>query len=229
MTANKLLQTMQLRDQEMLLAKSQMIQIPAREKLEEPFFSNPFVYFLESGFASILYKGRGDYQVDVSLIGREGFTGAALVLGVDRAPQALTMQVAGSGFRIARDVLSEILEQSHTLRVHLSRFIHALIVQRDESALAASRGTLPQRLARSILIMQDRLEYDEIPVTHEAIAFMLGVRRAGVTTALGSFVENKIIASHRGSIYVLDRQALLDLSAPFYGAYEADLLRVFGS
>src|SRR5688500_2091400 len=141
------------------------------------------VYFPESGMASVVATS-GQHQVEAGVIGREGVTGIAVLLADDRSANATFMQDPGTGFCIAADALRETLRQSESMQLVFLRFVQAFITQMSQTALANGRAKLDERLARWLLMAHDRVDGRELPLTHEFLALMLGVRRAGVTTAL---------------------------------------------
>lgn len=211
-----------------MLDHCELVNIPFRERLEEPHRHVPYVYFLESGLASLMYKGSGDDTSEVAIVGREGCTGCGLILGIDRSPQGANMQVAGVAQRIpAQDFRLALRDDG--VRDILLRYVHTQIIQRDETALAASRGTIHQRMARWLLMAQDRLGSPELPLTHDLLSVMLSVRRAGVTTALQLFKARELVELKRKSIVIADRDGLKRMAVGFYGAPEAEFRRLLAS
>jgi len=161
-----------------------------RERLQ--FANRPAkdVYFLESGLGSVVAIGRGGRrQAEVGVIGREGMTGLPIVLGAERSPCEIFMQVEGSGQSIDAAHLSKAMHQSVTMALCFQRFAHVFAMQASYTALANAQGTIDSRLARWLLMAHDRLGSDVLKLTHEFLALMLGVRRADVTTALGRFED----------------------------------------
>ena len=165
----------------------------------------------------------------MGLIGCEGVTALAVILGAERAPHATFMQVAGSGLSIRVEALREALQQSLSLHRTLTRYAHTFFVQTTYTALSNGRSTVEERLARWLLMAQDRLQGDEVPLTHEFLSVMLGTRRAGVTTALLVLKAAKLIDYRRGLIRVIDRDGLEKASNGAYGGPEAEYQRLFGS
>jgi CRP-like cAMP-binding protein len=128
------------------------------------------------------------------------------------------MQSPGTGFRISADRLRDASDHSKTLRQSMLQSGHAFMTQVSQTSLSNARNTLEQRLARWLLMARDRGDIDELKLTHEFLAIMLGVRRAGVTIALGLLEEQGLIRTWRGHVAILDRKSLEKLSA---GAYVA--------
>jgi CRP-like cAMP-binding protein len=146
------------------------------EKIGKPI---SHVYFMEEGIASVVAAGAGGDEIEVGLIGREGMTGIAVVMGGHRAPHKVYIQVRGRAQRMEVSALRGALETSATLQLFLLKFALAFMVQTAHTAFANGRATLEQRLARWILMARDRLDDDEIPLTHEFLSLMLAVRRPG--------------------------------------------------
>ncbi len=186
------------------------------------------VYFPESGIASVVAVGGGERrQAEVAVVGWEGMTGLAVLLGAQRSPCDVFMQVEGEGHCIAADDLRKALERSTSLLAILLRYAHVFGVQSAYTALANSQGKLEERLARWLLMAQDRIDAEELLLTHEFLALMLGVRRAGVSVALEHFEAKGVIKIARGSVSILDRDGLQDCANGFYGQPEAEYERLF--
>jgi CRP-like cAMP-binding protein len=118
------------------------------------------------------------------------------------------------------------MKDSDTLQAALLKFVQAFMIQTAHTATANGRASLAERLARWILMAHDRLESDELPLTHDFLSLMLGVRRAGVTTALHDLVSKGLIKSQRGIITVLDREGIEEIAAGYYGVPEAEWARL---
>ena len=184
------------------------------ETADEPITHN---YFIESGLASVV-AGNGNHRrrIEVGLIGFDGMTGLAVVLGNDRSPNENFMQVGGEGRRISSDRLRMAMQESRSLHGVLLNFAHAFMNQIASTALSNGTASVEERLARWLLMAHDRMDDDNIPLTHEFLALMLGVRRAGVTVALNALERKAVIRLSRGQIFVVDREGL---KASANGAY----------
>jgi CRP-like cAMP-binding protein len=227
-TSNRLLSRLSREDFERLAPHLEKTDLPVRYRLEIRNRRIEHVYFLESGFASVVANGREDRSIEVGLIGREGMTGLAVLMGTDRTPYDTYIQLGGKGWRMKVDNFSRALKQSPTLHGLLLQFAHAFIVQAAYTALANARSKLEERLARWLLMAHDRANGDEIPLTHEFLALMLGVRRPGVTLALSILVRQGLIRTSRGFIFITDRRGLEKSSNGAYGVPEAEFQRLFG-
>ena len=198
-----------------------------RDVFEEP--GKPFksVYFITSGFASVVAAINHDKRVEVGLIGREGMTGSSLVLNSDRSPHETYAQAPGDAWSMSATTLRGVLDDSSVLRGVLGKFAHAFMIQVAHTAVANAQATIEQRLARWLLMAQDRLGAGSaLPLTHEFLSLMLAVRRAGVTVAVQALEAKGMIDAGRGVILILDRDALKQLAGAFYGAPEAELKRL---
>ena len=156
------------------------------------------------------------------MVGYEGMTGLAVVLGHDRSTNETVIQAAGTALRIPSAVLRRTLQGSATLSSALLRYVHVFMMQASQTALANGRGRLSERLARWLLMWQDRLKTRHLTVTHEFLALLLGVRRQGVTLALHELEGQGLIKGKRNRITVVDREGLLGLANGFYGVPEAE-------
>lgn len=189
--------------------------LPLRRQLEARKRRVAHVYFLESGLASVV--ANGEQAIEVGMIGREGMTGLSVVMNSSAPPLHETfMQIAGSGLRISADRLREAIGASAGLHNVLLRYAHTFLVQTTQTALANGRSKIEERLARWLLMSADRTGSNEVPLTHEFLATMLGVRRSGVTVALQGLEHSGLITHRRGVITILDREALQESSNGTY-------------
>jgi CRP-like cAMP-binding protein len=147
-------------------------------------------------------------------------------LGNDRWTNDTYVQVDSSGSRIAANDLRRALAKSASLRAIFLAFTQAFVVQTAQTALANARGNVEMRLARWLLMAHDRLDGDELPLTHEFLALMLGVRRAGVTVALQKLESDGLVVAKRGVIMVEDRAGLIRLADRLYGVPETEYRRL---
>ena len=207
---NRLLAALSSADLALLQPDLDPVSLELRQVLEtanEPITHN---YFIDHGIASIV-AGNGNHRrrIEVGLVGFEGMTGLAVVLGNDRSPNENFMQVGGEGRRIDSDRLRVAMRESRSMqRVFLS-FAHAFMNQISSTALSNGTSSIEERLARWLLMAHDRrLDDDTIPLTHEFLSLMLGVRRAGVTVALNALERKGVISLTRGQILITDREGL---------------------
>jgi CRP-like cAMP-binding protein len=215
-------------DLELLTPHLEAVDLPLRTQLQSRNRRIDYAYFLQRGFASVVAYDERERGVEVGLIGREGMAGVALILDADRSPYETFMQNAGAGFRIKAGDLREAVDHSATLRALLLRYGQALFIQTAYTALAYGRSKLEERLARWLLMAYDRVDGDEVAVTHEFLAMMLGVRRPGVTVALKLLENSGLIQRDRQSIRIVDRNGLMLSTNGAYGTAEAEFRRLFG-
>ncbi len=195
------------------------VELPLRKRLQSSNRPIEHVYFLESGIASAIAIGGGDRrQAEVGLIGREGIAPLPLVFGVTRSPCEVLMQVPGEGYRVSTADFLPLAEEFRDVRQPCLWFAHSFYLQAAYTALANARGKLDERLARWLLMCQDRIGGDVLNTTHEFLAFMLGVRRAGVTIALQNLEAQDLLATARGEITIRDRAALEEGRRPLRSA-----------
>lgn len=224
-TRNLILAKLARKDLARLRPHLEPIVVELRHMMEESNRPISHVYFMEQGIASTVAKGADGKEIEVGLIGREGMSGLSVLMGHRRTPNRTYAQVAGHAQRIPVRALRSAFEASATLRTLLLRYAHSFMIQTAHTAIANGRANLEQRLARWVLMAHDRMETDEVPLTHEFLSIMLGVRRAGVTTALNALEGRRVVRPGRGLIEVLDRKGLEKLAGGYYGIPEAEWRR----
>lgn len=185
------------------------------------------VVFPVSGILSIVARGPGDQSVEAGLVGCEGMSGHMLALGGDDSVHDMMMQIGGAGWRLPADAAREALRDEELLH-RVLRYMQSMLIQVTHSALAYGKAGIEVRLARWLLMCQDRLGRDELDLTHEFLALMLGVRRSGVTVALHKLEGEGLIRSTRGCVVIRDRGGLVARTEGFYGAPERHYERLMG-
>jgi CRP-like cAMP-binding protein len=226
---NHLLRLLSSDDYALLQPHLEFRDLPRNTILLDPTQTQEYVYFLDSGLASQIASGRSKIRLEVGIYGRDGVGPTAGVLGVDRCPHLHIMQVGGVGHRISTEKLSIAMAESSSLRALLLRFVQVFMVQMGHTALSNNSLLIAQRLARWLAMCHDRLDGNELPLTHEFLGIMIGVRRASVTEAIQILENKKIISARRGAIAVLDRARLEATAAESYGVPEAEYRRIIGS
>jgi CRP-like cAMP-binding protein len=224
---NRLLGGLPEADRALLQASLSPVTLPTRKTLEVGNRAIDFVYFLDSGLASVIARAGSDRAIEIALIGHEGMTGVAVVLGADRTPHETFIQSAGAGWRIAAPDLRDAMRNSQSLRARLLLYAQALAVQTGYTALANARHSIEERLARWLLMAHDRAPGDRVNLTHELLAIMLGIRRPGVTTAINLLESDGFVGLERGEITILDRGGLEGAANGSYGGAEAEYERLF--
>jgi CRP-like cAMP-binding protein len=225
---NRLLASLSANDFASLQPHLEPVSLDMRQVLIEPNTAIAHVYFPEAGMSSVTNNSSGG-KIEVGVVGREGMIGLPIVLGIDRTPYEHFMQIPGHGWRMAVQDLERAMTRSSSLQRHLLRYAQASHVQVSETAFANANNDIEARLARWLLMCHDRVDGDDIPLTHEFIAMMLGVRRPGVTVALHVLEGMKVIRAKRGVVTVLDRKKLEELAEDSYGLSEAEYTRLMGT
>jgi CRP-like cAMP-binding protein len=227
-TGNRLLRALASSDFELLAPDLMPVVLPLEQEIEQPNKRIGDVVFPDSGVISVVARHPDNTRVEIGVIGTEGMSGVAVLLGNERSPHATYVQVAGGGKRIAAVKLRNAMKASRSLRTLLHKYVQAFMVQTAHTAAANARATLAQRLARWLLMAHDRLPTDKVPLTHEFLALMVGVRRAGVSEALRELVQHKLVRTGRGEIVILNRRGIEKLAEHFYGVPETEYRRVIG-
>jgi CRP-like cAMP-binding protein len=220
MSSNRILAGLPRQDFALIEPHLEPVDLPIRKTLETRRKRIDHVYFPESGFASVVANGSDKPSIEVGIIGREGMTGLAVVLGGDRAQHSTYIQVAGNGQRVSAARLREVDEQSPALHRAMLRYAYAFLAQTTTTALANGRSKIEERLARWLLMAHDRLGGETLALTHEFLGLMLGTHRPGVTLALQGLERAGFITTRRGKITILDRKALEKSSNGTYVPYE---------
>jgi len=216
---NHLIELLPRRDREHLLAQCERVPLLLGEVLCERGEPARHVYFPIDGFVSLVAQVDAHPGLEVGMVGREGMLGAPLVLGVPATPLRALVQGTGSAWRIGAAPFKRELARSAALQRHLDRYVYVLMAQMVASAGCLRFHLIGPRLARWLLMSQDRAHADRFQLTHEFLAYMLGVRRVGITVAAGVLQRQGLISYHRGEMRVLDRAGL---EAAACGCYAAD-------
>jgi CRP-like cAMP-binding protein len=208
MPSNRILSRLSRQEFALLEPHLEAVDLPVRKTLEVRRKRIDQVYFIESGFASVVANGTNKPSIEVGIIGREGMTGLAIVMGHDRAQHDTYIQVAGHGLRISAAKLREADERSMILHRAMLRYAHAFLLQTTTTALANGRSKIEERAARWLLMADDRIDGDDLPLTHEFLGLMLGTHRPGVTIALQALEKAGLITTRRSHITIIDRKGL---------------------
>ena len=197
-------------------AQLEPVALPSGMPISDIASAPEYVYFLTSGIASTLTTMQNGDAVEVGLVGREGFTGSYHLLGPKVGMTNVVIQLEGTGLRMPFGQFEEEVDRDRDLRRFAFRF-----VQTEAMILAQISGcnrlhSLEERLARWLLMVQDRLGQDRFFLTQEFVADMLGTRRSTVTIVAGSLQRAGLLEYHRGHVHILDRERLLDVSCECY-------------
>jgi CRP-like cAMP-binding protein len=227
-TPNRLLAALPPDDLGRLSPCLERVSLTVKQALVEPNRPIEHVHFVEAGAVSLIAGTKGKGLTEVGLIGREGMVGLPVVLGVETSPHRAMVQVAGDALRMSAGDLRQAMDDIEPLRGLLLRYAQAQMVQAAQGAACNGRHNLDQRLARWLLQAQDRVDGDEVPLTHELISHMLSVRRSGVTVALGALEASRIIGARRGRVAIHDREKLEQASCECYGIVKAEFDKLLG-
>jgi CRP-like cAMP-binding protein len=188
-----------------------------------------FVYFITSGVGSLVNTMQNGQAAEVGTIGNEGFVGLPIVLGDEQAPTSVYMQVPGEGLMMKASSFQEAILQNKSLQAAMLRYVHAFFKQVAQSAACAHFHPLEQRCCRWLLMTHDRMHSDVFQLTHEFLAMMLGVRRAGVTVAASALQRRGLIRYKRGIVTILDQRGLQSLSCECYNTSKMEFDRLLGN
>jgi CRP-like cAMP-binding protein len=166
---------------------------------------------------------------EVATIGNEGFVGLPVLLGDDRGPTSVCIQVPGVGLRMKAETFRKELEQSRPMRATMLQCVHALFNQVAQSVACEALHSLDQRCCRWMLMTHDRMQSDEFLLTQELLAMMLGVRRAGITVAASRLRRAGLIDYKRGNVTIIDRRGLEQRSCECYGVSKREFDSLLGA
>ncbi|CAO4184560.1 Crp/Fnr family transcriptional regulator [Methylorubrum extorquens] len=223
---NRLLKALSPADFALLQPHLELIATELRQCLIAPNVPVKQLFFPEVGFSSITTQGAGG-KVEVGIIGREGVVGAIpLLLGSDRTPHDHFIQGPGEMLAIKTEALCGAVGQSASLQKLLLRFTQVLYVQTAQTAFVNASYQIEVRLARWLLMCHDRLDGDELRLTHEFLSMMLGTQRTSATLAVQALEGHRFIKAQRGRVTILNREALENLADDGYGLPEAEYARL---
>jgi CRP-like cAMP-binding protein len=197
------------------------VELPLNKRLSEPNQPIEFVYFLNTGLISTDAVTERGEQVEVGLIGREGFSGLAALLDQPQMSHMVIMQGSGEGFRIRSSVVRAEFLKGGMLQKMVHAFAYLQLVQITQSVLCNRMHEVEARLARWLLSSADRMESEYLHLTQEFLAQMLGVQRSTVTVAAGELQRNGMIGYSRGRIHILNRAGLAAKACECYGLVNA--------
>lgn len=196
------------------------VQMPHHASLHEPGEKIEFAYFPNNGLVSLVVAMKEGKTVEVGVVGNEGLIGTAAAVGLNRSPHRAVVQIAGDGHRIRTDALRSLLPTTPQLQFMASR--HAVIqgMQAAQSAACNRLHGIEQRLARWLLIMQDRVDDGLLRITHDFLATMLGTDRPSVSLAAGILQKKGTIEYTRGAVRVLNRKKLEECACECYAVMQ---------
>ncbi len=223
---NQLLDALPTRDYDRLAAHLELIPMGLGDVLYESGVQLRYVYFPTTSIISLLYVMEDGASAEIAIVGNEGILGISLFMGGDTTPSRAVVQSAGHGFRLRADLLKDEFGRFGPTMHLLLRYTQALITQMAQTAVCNRHHSVDQQLCRWLLLSLDRLQTNELSMTQELIANMLGVRREGVTEAAGKLQEARLINYRRGRITVLDRAGLEARSCECYQVVKIEFDRL---
>lgn len=225
-TGNLLLDTLPRTERQQLLQHGEQIELPLGMVLHEPGANQLHAWFPSNGVISLLYELADGDTAEVAVIGHEGMLGLPVLMGHGRSPHRAVIQGAGAALRVDAPYIRKLFGQNEVIRKLLLHYSQALSFQIGQTAVCNRHHRLEQQFCRWILMSVDRLSGNEVSMTQELIANMLGVRRAGVTEVAGQLRDEGIISYQRGQIRILDRKMLEARACECYAVVNAEFKRL---
>jgi CRP-like cAMP-binding protein len=215
-------------ERERLFPHMKLVEMPFGMVLYESGVVLRHIYFPVDSIVSLLYVLNSGASAEIAVVGNEGAVGVSLFMGGETTPSRAVVQSEGSAYRLSRARLKEEFNRHGQLLHVLLRYTQSLITQMAQTAVCNRHHALDQQLCRWLLLSLDRLDSNELRVTQELIASMIGVRREGVTEAAGRLQKLGVIRYSRGKITVLDRPRLEELSCECYAVVKVETDRLLG-
>ena len=217
---NQILNSIPDTEYALLRSDLEFVQLPHHHILHEAGEKIEFAYFLNEGLASLVVLTSDGRSVEVAIVGHEGIVGTPLAVGLHRGPYRSIMQIPGTALRINSETLESRLSGMPELRLLMNRFVLVQGLQIAQIAACNRLHEIEQRLARWLLMCQDRVESDSLPVTHEFLAQMLGTGRPSVSLAAGILQKANTIENLRGTVKILNRKELESAACECYRAIQ---------
>ena len=223
---NDLLALLPQETKDRVFPKLREIDMPLGKEIYAAGQQVQYVYFPIDCIVSLLYVMLDGHSAEISVVGREGIIGIAVFMGGDSTPSRAVVQSGGKAYRLPASELRSEFNNDAAMRMLMLRYTQALITQMAQTAVCNRHHTIDQQLCRWLLLSLDRLPTNELTMTQELIANMLGVRREGVTEAAGKLQKLGVINYQRGRISVLDRPKLEELSCECYAVVKEETDRL---
>jgi CRP-like cAMP-binding protein len=217
---NKILLAMPEKEYELMRADLTHIDLPSHLSLHEPTQNIEFVYFPNRGMVSQVVVTKDGRTVEVGVVGKEGYVGAGLAVGMSRSPVREIIQIAGDGFRVKANALKRILEAAPQLQVILNRHTGLQGMQVSQTAACNRLHDIQQRLSRWLLMTQDRVDAALLQITHDFIATMMGTDRSTVSLAASVMQKDGILDYVRGAVKIVNRRKLEKSACECYGVIQ---------
>jgi len=223
---NRLLGALSAEERDRLYPHLRLVPLPLGKVLYESGDVMRHVYFPTNSIVSLLYVLADGASAELSVVGNEGLIGVALFMGGETTPSRAIVQSAGHAYRLIGQQLKDEFHRNGELQLLLLRYTQALITQMAQTAVCNRHHSVDQQLCRWLLLSLDRLSSNQLTMTQELIAHMLGVRREGVTEAAGKLHKLGVIEYRRGKITVLDRPRLEQLCCECYAVVKKETDRL---
>jgi CRP-like cAMP-binding protein len=203
-----------------------LVDLPLGKILFEPDTTHSCVYFPRSGLVSLLAVLENGDTGEVAMVGNEGMVGVSMLVDNQSTPMRALVQVAGQAFALRADMVNEEFRHGGGFQIATLRYTQALIAQITQVSMCTRRHSVEKQLCRWLLLAFERLDGGELPITHESIAHLLGVRREGVTEAAGRLQAAGLIRYGRGRMHLLDRVGLVNHGCECYLAIRREYVRL---
>jgi CRP-like cAMP-binding protein len=224
--SNKILLSISDRDYTSLRPHLEYVSLPNHRVIHETGGKLEFAYFLNRGLISLVVAMKDGRTVEAGIVGNEGFTGTPAAFGLSRGPLRAVVQITGDGFRVEARALQHTLASAPQLQFILSRYAVVRGMQVAQTAACNRVHDIEQRLARWLLMAQDRVDSGSLPITHDFLATMLGTDRSTVSLAAGVLQKRKVIEYTRGAVKIVNRKKLENSTCECYGVirqYDGEL------
>jgi len=221
---NSILLDLPSAERNQVFPKLELVRLKLHQVVHEAGETVKSGYFVNSGMMSVLAVQRDGKSVEVGLIGNEGFVGLPLLVGYRTSPTRVVTQGDGTAYRCEAGALQQLFPQCPVLVQQLNRFAQRLAMQTTQLAACNRLHDVEERLARWILMTQDRIRTDNLPLTQEFLSQMLGTRRSSVTVSAGLLQKAGLISYTRGHVTILNRKRLEDAACECYGIVQKQLV-----
>ena len=215
--SNKILLSISDRDYGLLRPHLEYVSLPNHLVIHEAGGKLEFAYFLNQGLISLVVVMKNGRTAEAGIVGNEGFTGTLAAVGLSRSPFQAVVQITGDGFRVEVGALQDTLESAPHLQLMLSRYAAIRGMQVAQTAACNRLHDIGQRLARWLLMTQDRVDSESLPITHDFLATMLGTDRPTVSLAAGVLQKKKLVEYTRGAVKIVNRKKLENAACECYG------------
>ena len=226
---NHLLNALPATDLERLLPELDLVELTLGQVLYESGGRQGRVFFPTDGIVTLLYMLENGGSAEIAVVGNEGVIGVSIFMGGETTPSRAVVQSSGYAYELSGRIVKDEFTRGGAMQYHLLRYTQALLTQMAQTAVCNRHHSLDQQLCRWLLLSLDRLRGNELIMTQELIANMLGVRREGVTEAAGNLQSVGLIEYRRGRITVLDRPGLEKRTCECYGVVRREFDRLLGA